>query len=86
MKILVYSSMLCPYCFEAKKLLKKLNLNFEEVIVDNDHKIKNQMIELSDGRTTVPQIFFGENHIGGYDDLKRFYEEGKLSLLLENEN
>ena len=44
------------------------------------------MIELSDGRTTVPQIFFGENHIGGYDDLKRFYEEGKLSLLLENEN
>ena len=44
------------------------------------------MIELSDGRTTVPQVFFGENHIGGYDDLKRFYDEGKLSLLLKNEN
>ena len=40
MKILVYSSMLCPYCFEAKKLLKKLNLNFEEVLVDNNPKIK----------------------------------------------
>ena len=86
MKILVYSSMLCPYCFEAKKLLKKLNLNFEEVLVDNDQKIKNQMIKLSKGRTTVPQIFFGENHVGGYDDLKRFYNEGKLSLFLKNEN
>ena len=44
------------------------------------------MIELSDGRTSVPQIFFGENHIGGYDDLKRYYEEGKLNLFLKNEN
>ena len=86
MKILVYSSMLCPYCFAAKKLLKKLNLNFEEIMVDNDPKKKNQMIKLSKGRTTVPQVFFGENHIGGYDDLKRFYNEGKLSLFLRNEN
>ena len=86
MKILVYSSMLCPYCFAAKKLLKKLNLNFEEILVDNDPKIKNKMIKLSNGRITVPQVFFGENHIGGYDDLKRFYEEGKLNLLLKNEN
>ena len=83
MKILVYSSMLCPYCFAAKKLLKKLNLNFEEVLVDNDPKIKNQMIKLSNGRTSVPQVFFGENHIGGYDDLKRFYEGGRLNLLLK---
>ena len=86
MKILVYSSMLCTYCFAAKKLLKKLNLNFDEILIDNNPKIKNKMIELSDGRTTVPQVFFGENHIGGYDDLKRFYDEGKLSLLLKNEN
>ena len=78
--------MLCPYCFAAKKLLKKLNLNFEEIMVDNDPKKKNQMIKLSKGRTTVPQVFFGENHIGGYDDLKRFYNEGKLSLFLRNEN
>ncbi len=86
MKILIYSSMLCPYCFAAKNLLKKLNLSFEEVLVDNNLTIKNQMIKLSDGRTTVPQIFFGENHIGGYDDLKRCYDEGKLNLLLKNEN
>ncbi len=86
MKILIYSSVLCPYCFAAKKFLKKLNLNFEEVLVDNDPQTKNEMITLSNGRTTVPQIFFGENHIGGYDDLKRCYDEGKLSLLLKNEN
>ena len=86
MKILIYSSMLCPYCFGAKTLLKKLNLKFEEVLVDNNSKVKKKMIELSDGRTAVPQIFFGENHIGGYDDLKRYYEEGKLNLFLKNEN
>ena len=83
MKILVYSSMLCPYCFAAKTLLKKLNLKFEEVLVDNNSKVKKKMIELSDGRTSVPQIFFGENHVGGYDDLKRYYEEGKLNLFLK---
>ena len=82
MKILIYSSMLCPYCFAAKTLLKKLNLKFEEVLVDNNSKVKKKMIELSDGRTSVPQIFFGENHVGGYDDLKRYYEEGKLNLFL----
>ena len=86
MKILIYSSMLCPYCFAAKTLLKKLNLKFEEVLVDNNSKMKKKMIELSDGRTSVPQIFFGENHVGGYDDLKRYYEEGKLNLFLKNEN
>ena len=86
MKILIYSSMLCPYCFAAKTLLKKLNLKFEEVLVDNNSKVKKKMIELSDGRTSVPQIFFGENHVGGYDDLKRYYEEGKLNLFLKNEN
>ena len=83
MKILIYSSMLCPYCFAAKTLLKKLNLKFEEVLVDNNSKTKKKMIELSDGRTSVPQIFFGENHVGGCDDLKRYYEEGKLNLFLK---
>ena len=83
MKILIYSSMLCPYCFAAKTLLKKLNLKFEEVLVDNNSKTKKKMIELSDGRTSVPQIFFGENHVGGYDDLKRYYQEGKLNLFLK---
>ena len=83
MKILIYSSMLCPYCFAAKTLLKKLNLKFEEILVDNNSKMKKKMIELSDGRTSVPQIFFGENHVGGYDDLKRYYDEGKLNLFLK---
>ena len=86
MKILIYSSNLCPYCFAAKKLLKEINLNFKEILVDNDPQIKDEMIALSDGKTTVPQIFFGEKHIGGYDDLKKFYDEGKLSLLLKDEN
>ena len=51
-------------------------------MIDGNSKMKKRMIELSDGRTSVPQIFFGENHVGGYDDLKRCYEEGKLNLFL----
>ena len=76
--------MLCPYCFAAKTLLKKLNLKFEEVLVDNNSKMKKKMIELSDGRTSVPQIFFGENHVGGYDDLYAIDRSGELDKLLES--
>ena len=70
MKILIYSSMLCPYCFAAKTLLKKLNLKFEEVLVDNNSKTKKKMIELSDGRTSVPQIFLEKTMLVGMMILK----------------
>tara|TARA_B100000287_G_scaffold213506_1_gene201534 strand:+ start:2456 stop:2722 length:267 start_codon:yes stop_codon:yes gene_type:complete len=86
MRILIYSSLLCPYCFAAKKLLRKLNLNYQEILIDNSPEVKNQMIRVSNGRKTVPQVFFGNNHVGGYDDLKKIYEEGKISSILEKKN
>ena len=86
MKILVYSSLLCPYCFAAKNLLKELNLNYKEILIDNKLEVKNQMTRLSNGRETVPQIFFGNNHVGGYDDLKKIYDEGRIFELLEKKN
>ena len=49
MKILVYSSLLCPYCFAAKNLLKELNLNYKEILIDNKLEVKNQMTRLSNG-------------------------------------
>ena len=57
MKILVYSSLLCPYCYAAKNLLEELNLNYTEILIDNKLESKNQMMKLN-GRETVPQIFW----------------------------
>ncbi len=86
MKILVYSSLLCPYCFAAKNLLKELNLNYKEILIDNKPEVKNQMIINSNGRETVPQIFFGNQHVGGYDDLKKIYDQGKIFSLLDKKS
>ena len=74
MKILIYSSNLCPYCFAAKKLLKKLDLNYTEIVIDNKPKLKNQMISDSNGKKTVPQIFYSDGkHFGDYEKLEKTY-------------
>ena len=81
-KIVIYSSNICPYCISAKKLLENLNLTYSEKIIDNNPEIKDEMIELSGGKKTVPQIFFGKIHVGGYDDLEIIHRTGKLITLL----
>ncbi len=70
--ILIYSTNTCPYCDMAKKLLKKNGLSYTEIRVDLDDEEREKMIERS-GRRTVPQIFIGETHIGGYDDLYAYF-------------
>ena len=82
--IIVYSSLYCPYCNAAKLLFEQKNLKFKEILIDNDSKLRSEMIGLSNGRKTVPQIFFDEFHIGGYDDLKKIDEEGKLMKFLRD--
>ncbi len=84
-KILIYSSSICPYCLAAKALLENLNLSFQEIIVDDNTSLRKEMLEKSNGRKTVPQIFFGEIHVGGYDDLEKIFKNGDLMSLL-NEN
>ena len=81
MQIIIYSSILCPYCHSAKALLNKLNLEYKEILIDNDPMVKKQMINLSN-RNTVPQIFFGDKHIGGYDDLQKLNKEGVIFNLI----
>ena len=81
MRIIIYSSILCPYCHSAKALLNKLNLEYKEILIDNDPMVKKQMINLSN-RNTVPQIFFGDKHIGGYDDLQKLNKEGVIFNLI----
>ena len=82
-KILIYSSNICPYCIAAKKLFESLDLNFQEKIIDNFPKIKKEMIDKSNGRKTVPQVFIGNTHIGGYDDLEVAFKSGKLEEILD---
>ena len=86
MEIIVYSSVLCPYCKSAKELLESLDLKYKEILIDNAPEVKKQMINKSSGKKTVPQVFIGDNHIGGYDNLKEIYDNKKLFLILERRN
>ena len=79
--IKVYSGNLCPYCNAAKKLLESKGVTYEEINVDGDPAMREQMEQLSQ-RTSVPQIFIGDTHVGGFDDLAELNREGKLNAML----
>ena len=79
--IILYSSPLCSYCAAAKQLLKNKGADFFEINVLFNTEQREQMIKLS-GRQTVPQIFIGEQHIGGYAELSELDNNGKLNRLL----
>ena len=81
--IIIYTSSLCGFCYRAKSLLKKKNIPFEEIDVDLDYSKRNEMIKRSGGRTSVPQIFFNDHHIGGCDDLYKLEEENNLEIFFE---
>ncbi|MGF1642870.1 MAG: glutaredoxin 3 [Thiotrichales bacterium] len=80
-KITIYTSAFCPYCIWAKQLLQRKNASFDEVRVDRDAAQGELMVQRS-GRVTVPQIFIGDFHVGGYDDLAALDRAGKLDPLL----
>ena len=82
-QIVVYTSPFCPYCFMAKRLLKDKGVEFEEIDVMMHPKRKREMIERAAGRTSVPQIFIGDTHVGGCDDLMALDSAGKLDPLLD---
>ena len=81
--VTVYSSPFCPYCSMAKRLLSSKGVDFEEIDVISAPARKTEMIERASGRHTVPQIFIGETHVGGNDDLQALERAGKLDGLLE---
>ncbi len=76
-KVIVYSTATCPYCTYAKQLLENEGIGYEELRVDTDAEKRVEMERMS-GRRTVPQIFIGERHVGGFDDLKALHEQGTL--------
>jgi len=79
MNAVIYSTAICPYCVRAKMLLEKRNINYIEYKVDQDSQRFEEMLRLSSGRQSVPQIFIDEQHIGGYDDLVEFDMDGNLN-------
>jgi glutaredoxin 3 len=81
-EVVVYTSPFCGYCSAAKRLLTKKGATFNEIDVMFDAARKREMIERSGGRRTVPQIFIGDRHIGGYDDLSALDARGELDALL----
>jgi glutaredoxin 3 len=78
----IYTTPFCPYCHDAKALLKQKNVDFTEIDVSRDRELRNKMTARANGRTTVPQIFIGATHIGGCDDLYALDEAGGLDPLL----
>ena len=80
--VVMYTTGWCPYCQRAKALLSTKNLVVNEINVDDDERFREQMIARS-GRRTVPQIFIGETHVGGCDDLYALEGNGELDRLIE---
>lgn len=77
----VYSTLFCPYCCMARRLLESKGVRFEEIRVDERPGLRDEMTRIT-GRRTVPQIFVGETHVGGFDDLSALDRAGKLDPLL----
>ena len=79
--ITIYSTNYCPYCVRAKELLTRKGAAYSEINVEDD-AAREAMIVKAGGRRTVPQIFIGETHVGGFDDLHALDKAGKLDAML----
>ncbi len=80
--VTIYTTELCPYCHRAKALLRKKGVAFSEIDVSYDPPERQRMAVRAGGRRSVPQIFIGETHVGGSDDLAELERQGKLDPLL----
>ncbi|KAI8986050.1 glutaredoxin [Pilobolus umbonatus] len=84
-KVMIFSKSYCPYCNGAKKLFSDINVPYQSMELDEDldgEAIQSTLIELTNKRT-VPNIFINQKHIGGYDDLKSVYDNGKLEKIFK---
>ena len=83
-KVVIYTGPMCNYCSAAKHLLNKKKISYEEIDIGYDDKKREEMLKKSNGAKTIPQIFIGGNHIGGYVELKALENKGELDRLLKN--
>ncbi len=80
--VVIYSKAVCPYCDRAKDLLGQKGVAYTEKRIDKNPDDLAQMLDKSNGRRTVPQIFIGDHHVGGFDDLWALEQAGELDPLL----
>ena len=80
--VVIYTRQFCGYCSAAKKLLETKGVAFEEHDATNAPEVRQEMIQRANGRSTFPQIFIGERHVGGCDDLHALERAGELDALL----
>lgn len=78
----IYSKTFCSYCWQAKRLLDSKGVEYKEIVIDRGGPDREEMIQRARGRTTVPQIFIGGQHIGGCDDLYSLERRGQLDPLI----
>jgi glutaredoxin 3 len=81
--VTIYTGPLCNFCDAAKRLLARNNAEYKEINIATTDGAMDEMIKKANGRRTVPQIFFDEQHIGGYDDIRALEKENKLQNLLK---
>lgn len=79
----IYTWTYCPFCIRAKALLDRKGVEYTEYVIDGDEEARSKMSERADGRRSLPQIFIGNHHIGGCDDLHELDHLGKLDSLLQ---
>ena len=82
-KITIYTGPLCNYCDAAKRLLTRNNVEYKEISIATVDGAMDEMIAKANGKRTIPQIFFDEQHIGGYDDVRALEKDNKLQDLLK---
>ena len=82
-KILMYSGPMCNFCEAAKRLLDRNNLKYEVIDISSGDGIREEMINKSNGKRTIPQIFFNDYHVGGYQELRELEKSNQLLKLLE---
>ena len=83
-KVVIYTGPLCNFCSAAKHLLNKKKINYEEIDIGYDDKKREEMLKKSNGARTIPQIFIGEKHVGGYVELRALEKDGNLDNLLNS--
>ena len=74
----MYSGPMCAFCDAAKRLLKRNNLEFKEIDISTQDGLRDEMINKANGKRTIPQIFFDDQHIGGYQELRALEKSGEL--------
>ena len=79
----MYTGPLCNFCEAAKRLLVRNNLNYKEIDISTKDDLRDEMIKKANGKRTIPQIFFDDIHVGGYEELRALEKKGELDNLIK---